>query len=221
MMFASPPEQTLEWSDAGVEGSFRFLKRTWAFAQQNEARIRSSGQPSADWSRASQGLKDARREIHLLLKQATYDLSRFQFNTVASAAMKILNTLERCVADAGESSPSHLNGLVREGVSVLLRLLSPITPHISQHLWSELGFGEDILEVAWPEPLAEALVQDEIELVLQINGKHRGSLRVPVEADSAAIEKITLASDTASKYIAGQSVKKVVVVRGRLVNIVL
>jgi leucyl-tRNA synthetase len=221
MMFASPPEQTLEWSDAGVEGSFRFLKRTWAFAQQNEARIRSSGQRSADWSRASQGLKDARREIHLLLKQATYDLSRFQFNTVASAAMKILNTLERCVADAGESSPSHLNGLVREGVSVLLRLLSPITPHISQHLWSELGFGEDILEVAWPEPLAEALVQDEIDLVLQINGKHRGSLRVPMEADSAAIEKITLASDIASKYIAGQSVKKVVVVRGRLVNIVL
>jgi leucyl-tRNA synthetase len=218
MMFASPPEQTLEWSDAGVEGSFRFLKRVWAFAQQNEAQIRA-GLLCRDqnWTDAGSQLKAARREIHLLLKQASYDLGRFQFNTVASAAMKILNTLERTAATHG--GPQY-DAFVNEGVSVLLRLLSPITPHISQYIWKELGYGEEILDAAWPEPLTEALAQDEFDLVLQINGKLRGSLRVPVNADKGAIENLALASAVVVKYIAGQAVKKVVVVPGRLVNIV-
>jgi leucyl-tRNA synthetase len=219
-MFAAPPEQTLEWSDAGVEGSFRFLKRIWAFAQQNETRIRLGlGRRDQDWTGASAELKDARREIHLLLKQASYDLGRFQFNTVASAAMKMLNVLERC-ASAARPGDAPYELLISEGLSILLRVLSPITPHLCQCLWHELAYGEEILHASWPEPLAEALARDELDLVLQINGKLRGNLRVPVDADKGAIEKLALASAVALKHIAGQVVKKVVVVPGRLVNIV-
>ena len=220
MMFGSPPEQTLEWSDAGVEGSFRFLKRVWAFAQQNEAPIQA-GNAGAAWSAATQAQKDARREIHLLLKQASYDLARFQFNTVASAGMKILNVLERVAGSHERAASATHDRLLREGCDILLRVLSPITPHVTQHLWSALGFGESILDAAWPEPDSAALEQQELDLVLQINGKLRGSLRVPADADQSAIEKLALMSHVAMKHIASQAVKKVVVVPGRLVNIVL
>jgi leucyl-tRNA synthetase len=198
MMFASPPEQTLEWSDSGVEGAYRFMRRVWAFghALKNQTATTEAG-----------GL---RREIHLLLKQANYDLSKLQFNTVASACMKMLNALEKTPADP------H----AREGFSILLRVLSPIAPHITHALWIELGFGADILQAPWPEPLEAALVQDEVELVLQVNGKLRGSLKVKVGADKTAIEAAALAHEMAQKFMEGQPAKKVVVVPGRLVNIV-
>ena len=198
MMFASPPEQTLEWSDSGVEGAYRFLKRLWAFGATLKA------------ANAGAAPSPLRREIHLLLKQANYDLGKFQFNTVASAAMKMLNALEKAPADP------H----AREGFSILLRLLSPITPHVCHELWRALDYGADILAAPWPEPLEEALVQDEIELVLQVNGKTRGSVRVPAGADKAAIETASVASEAARKFMEGKPAKKVVVVPGRLINIV-
>ncbi len=203
MMFASPPEQTLEWSDSGVDGSYRFLKRLWAYC----ARFDNPG-PAMDDRRA----KTTRFEIHSVLKQANYDFAKYQFNTVASAAMKILNALDRFAGGRNE--------VTEEGLSILLRLLSPITPHVCHYLWQELGFGEDILQAPWPEPLEAALAQDEIELVLQINGKLRGSIRVPAGATKEQIEQPALASDVARKYMEGKPAKKVVVVPGRLVNIV-
>jgi leucyl-tRNA synthetase len=203
MMFASPPEQTLEWSDSGVEGSYRFLKRLWNYC----ARFDTPG-PGMD----AQSAKAARFEIHSVLKQANYDFAKFQFNTVASAAMKILNALDKF---AGGRNP-----VTEEGLSILLRLLSPITPHICHHLWRELGFGDDILHAPWPEPLEAALAQDEIELVLQVNGKLRGSIRVAADATKAQIEQLALASEVAEKYMEGRPARKVVVVPGRLVNIV-
>jgi leucyl-tRNA synthetase len=190
-IFASPPTNTLEWSDESVEGSSRFLKRLWKFAS-------TFGKESSS--------KEARFEIHSILKQANYDLQKHQFNTVASAAMKILNVLEK--------SPS------REGLSILLRLLSPITPHVTHLLWRELGLGEDIMKAPWPEPDAAALEQDEVELVVQVNGKLRGSIKVPKAADRGAIEGLALANPNVQKFVAGQNVKKVVVVPGRLVNLV-
>jgi leucyl-tRNA synthetase len=198
MMFASPPEQTLEWSDSGVEGAYRFMKRVWALghALKSQAETGEAG-----------GL---RREIHLLLKQANYDLGKLQFNTVASACMKMLNALEKAPADP------H----AREGFGILLRVLSPIAPHITHALWIELGYGVDILQASWPEPLEAALVQDEQELVLQVNGKLRGSIKVKVGADKTAIEAIAIASPDAQKFMEGKPAKKVVVVPGRLVNIV-
>ncbi len=212
MMFAAPPEQTLEWSDSGVEGSFRFLKRLWAFAHAAKDCVISAGPVKGKLEAA---LANIRREIHLNLKQANYDIGKHQFNTVASAAMKVLNALEKAPRDNGDNG-----AVVAEGLSILLRLLSPITPHVCHALWRELGYGEDILKAPWPEPLAEALVQDEIELVLQINGKHRGSLLLPAGAAKETIEKAALASDAALKFLEGRPAKKVIVVPGRLVNIV-
>ena len=212
MMFAAPPEQTLEWSDAGVEGAFRFLKRVWAFGYANRAVI--AAQPAMP-AKLPAALAAVRREVHLTLKQANYDLGKLQFNTVASAAMKMLNALEK----APRQEPG-CDAVVAEGCSILLRLLAPITPHISHALWAELGYGADILAATWPEPLAAALEQDEIELVLQVGGKHRGSVRVAAGADKAAIEAAALATEAAQKYMEGKPAKKIVVVPSRLVNIV-
>ena len=210
MMFASPPEQSLEWSDAGVEGAFRYLKRLWHFAFENGEHLGSGRISEA----VEGGLKDARREIHLNLKKANDDYRRCQFNTVISAAMKMLNVLD----EAARFSGSGKTLVVREGFSILLRLLSPVSPHITQKLWKELGYGEDILDAPWPEPLDEALVQDEIELVVQVNGKLRGSVKVAKDASKEEIEKIAL--NQVEKYTEGKPVRKVVVVPGRLVNIV-
>jgi leucyl-tRNA synthetase len=211
MMFASPPEQTLEWSDSGVEGAFRFLKRIWGFGHTAHADIiQQVAMPAS----LPANLAAARREIHLLLKQANYDLGKFQFNTVASAAMKMLNALEKLPREDGYAA------VVSECFGILLRVISPITPHIGHTLWRELGYGDDILAAPWPEPLDSALTQDEEELVLQVNGKLRGSIKVKVGAGKTAIEEIALASEAAQKFMEGKPAKKVIVVPGRLVNIV-
>jgi leucyl-tRNA synthetase len=216
MMFAAPPEQTLEWSDSGVEGASRFLRRVWTYAHDHEALLESAagGLPAI----LPAPLASVRREIHAVLKQANYDIARHQFNTVASAAMKMLNALEaahKIAADDAARGP-----VVREGYSILLRLLSPITPHITHALWRELGFGDDILAAPWPEHDAAALIEDEIELVVQVNGKKRGDVRVPRDADRQAIERIVLESESVRKFVEGQAIRKVVVVPGRLVNVV-
>jgi leucyl-tRNA synthetase len=210
MMFASPPEQTLEWADSGVEGAHRFLKRVWAFGHG----LLGNTQKAIP-EKLSGNLADIRREVHLTLKQASHDLAKHQFNTVASAGMKILNALEKTGSDDAGCA------VASDGFSILLRLLSPITPHITSALWQELGYGDNIFDASWPEPLEAALKQDTLELVLQINGKLRGNVSVPAAADKAAIEALALASETAQKYLEGQTPKKVVVVPGRLVNIVI
>jgi leucyl-tRNA synthetase len=213
MMFASPPEQTLEWSDSGVEGASRFLKRLWHFAGE----FKDAGdRPNAASAAAGAALAAVRREVHQVLQQADYDMTRHQFNTVASAAMKILNALER----APQADDGARHAVLAEGLGILLRLLAPITPHICHHLWRELGYGDDILAASWPQPDPQALITDEVELVVQVNGKRRGSIRVPQDASRAAIESIAIADDTVQKFMAGQPVKKVVVVPGRLVNVV-
>ncbi len=204
MMFTSPPEDTLAWNDDGVEGAYRFLRRLWSYSE----RFKQGGGPAI----APDLQKATRLEIHTLLKQASYDMERHQFNTVASAAMKMLNALDRMVG-AGDTT-------AKEGLSILLRLLSPITPHVCQYLWRELGFGAEILDAPWPAVDESALVRDEIDLVVQVNGKHRGSVRVPSEASREAVERLVLESPSVQKHVDGQTVKKVIVVPGRLVNIV-
>ncbi len=226
MMFASPPEQTLEWSDSGVEGSARFLRRLWSFAFDHHSFFEgNNGLPiDIDWSAAPEQHQSIRREVHLILKQANYDLGRHQFNTVASAAMKVLNTLERAPiatkVELGRKTQPTYNALLLEGFGILLRLISPVTPHICHQLWRDLGYGEDILDAPWPEPDAGALVQDQIELVVQVNGKKRGSVRVPREADNKAIEGLVMADAEIAHALGGKAVKKFVVVPGRLVNVV-
>ena len=211
MMFASPPEQTLEWSDAGVEGAYRFLKRIWNFAQENKQLIKKEMNNETDWSKVAPEHKNTRFEIHSILKQANHDLEKFQFNTVASACMKILNSLE-----GAPSTPAILH----EGMSILLRLLSPISPHISDFLWCEIGYGEDILKAAWPVADPGALIQDEIELVVQVNGKLRGKILVPADADKQEIEHRATSEENVKRFTEGKIVKKIIIVPGRLVNIV-
>jgi leucyl-tRNA synthetase len=217
MMFASPPEQTLEWNDAGVEGAHRFLKRVWNFAQDYNAELRSRVPAASTLGKAKlpAALADLRRELHLVLKQASYDLGKQQFNTVASGCMKMLNALEKAPRDGADAAE-----VIGEGLSMLLRVLSPICPHLTHVLWRDCGFGDDILNAEWPEPAESALVQDEVELMLQVNGKLRGSLRVAADAAKDAIEAAALANEAAQKFMEGKPAKKVVVVPGRLVNIV-
>ncbi len=201
IIFASPPTNTLEWSDEGVEGSHRFLKRLWSYGAKFGAAAPAPADAAAD--------KAARFEVHSVLRQANYDLAKHQFNTVASAAMKILNALEKLPA----RTPA-----AQEGLSILLRLLSPITPHVCHHLWRALGFGEDVMQAPWPEPDPAALQQDEIEYVVQVNGKLRATVWVP--ASSTEEHTATLAMTAVEKFIAGKPVRKRIVVPGRLVNIV-
>jgi leucyl-tRNA synthetase len=215
MMFASPPEQTLAWSDAGVEGAFRFLKRLWSFCEKNSSTIAFGNriEGDADWS---VDLKEKRFEIHQVLQQANHDYERQQYNTVASAGMKILNALEKLPVAPAEPRAK----LMAEGMSILLRVIHPIVPHVTHNLWQELRLGGDLSEAPWPEVDKAALVQDEIELVLQVNGKLRGHMRAPKSADRGQLERLALAHEAVARFTEGQSVKKVVVVPGRLVNVV-
>ncbi len=224
-MFTAPPEATLEWNDAAVEGSYRFLRRVWNFgvkltgidAEAAEAAIQ--GAESLKDVQFGKEAKALRLEIHTVLKQVDYDYQRMQYNTVVSGAMKMLNALEDFKST---DAPGGLVALI-EGFGILLRVLYPATPHIAHGLWSSLGYANtlgDLLDAPWPQVDAGALVQDEIELVLQINGKLRGAIRVPAGADKAEIERIALASEDFHKHAAGAAPKKVVVVPGRLVNVV-
>jgi leucyl-tRNA synthetase len=217
-MFASPPEQTLEWSDSGVEGGYRFLRRLWVFSISVKDRLQPNvGSVASIADNAAKGL---RREMHALLKQADFDMQRRQYNTVVSATMKMLNTLEEA---AKQPVANDMNLALSEGLSILLRTLYPVVPHIGWTLWNELGFAAhhgDMLDTTWPTVDEAALVRDSIELVLQINGKVRGSVVVPASADQAAIEAAALATDAFIKFAEGKSPKKVIVVAGRLVNIV-
>jgi len=218
-MFTAPPEATLEWNDAAVEGSYRFLRRVWGFGHKLSA-IGGLGALAAGMSGQvlSKAAKALRLEIHTVLKQVDYDYQRMQYNTVVSGAMKMLNALEDFKpADAGDQAAAA------EGFGILLRSLYPATPHIAHALWRELGyaaqFGE-LLDAPWPRPDESALQRDEIELVLQVNGKLRGSVTVPASADKAAIEAAALASEDFQKIANGAAPKKVIVVPGRLVNVV-
>jgi leucyl-tRNA synthetase len=219
-MFTAPPEATLEWNDAAVEGSYRFLRRVWAFAHKHADALRDA--TARDLSQAplrAEG-KKLRRDMHLVLKQVSYDYERMQYNTVVSGCMKLLNALEDFAFDGSDGDAA----LRCEGVSLLVRMLYPACPHIAHALWSDLGFAKasgELLDAPWPAVDEAALVQDEIELVLQINGKLRGSVTVPAGADKAAIEAAALASDAFLKQANGAAPKKVVVVPGRLVNVVL
>ena len=217
VMFAAPPEQTLEWNESAVEGAHRFIKRIWGFAFKNEAVL--TGAPAEVPGELSAEAKALRREVHLVLRQVSHDFERMQYNTVVSGGMKLLNALEGYRHDGSAGSAAVL----REGFSVLLRALYPACPHITWKLWADLGYAGaqgDLLDAPWPAVVEAALVQDEIELVLQVNGKTRGAIKVPAGADKAAIEATAAASPEVEKFSEGRTPKKVIVVPGRLVNVV-
>jgi leucyl-tRNA synthetase len=219
VMFASPPEQTLEWNDAGVEGAHRFLKRVWSFSARHAQALQQATGRNLSAAPLRAEAAALRREVHLVLRQVSHDYDRMQYNTVVSGCMKLLNALDAFKPDASDGDLAVLC----EGTSVLLRALYPACPHITHALWSSLGFAgavADLLDAPWPVVDEAALVQDEIELVLQISGKMRGAILVPAGADKAAIEAAALASPEFAKFSEGKPAKKVIVVPGRLVNVV-
>ena len=216
-MFASPPEQTLEWSGSGVEGANRFLRRVWNFGYAQSATIQSALAGGAAPA-TGDAQKNLRRELHKLLQQADYDLKRIQYNTVVSACMKMLNTLESAKLDDSAQSKA----VIAEGYSIFLRLLNPVAPHITHVLWQELGYAGvhgDLLNAEWPQVDPKALEQSEIEMMIQVNGKLRGSITVSKDADKASIEAQALACESVRKYIE-TTPKKVIVVPGKLISIV-
>jgi leucyl-tRNA synthetase len=219
VMFAAPPEQQLEWSGAGVDGASRFLRRVWMYSSSQAGALRdaSDSLPSG----LSDAEKELRREVHTILKQANFDYQRRQYNTVVSAAMKMLNILEPIKLDqnAAISAP-----VLRECLSILLRVLYPVVPHLTHVLWKDLGFAKSfgpLLDAPWPSIDETALVQTELTLMLQINGKLRGDIKVPADASKEQVEALALRSESAQKALDGGTPKKVIVVPGRLVNIVI
>ncbi|MGB4674764.1 MAG: leucine--tRNA ligase [Azovibrio sp.] len=214
MMFAAPPEQSLEWSDAGVEGAYRFLRRVWkAVHEQVQA---GPVAPSARSAELSEAMKDLRRKLHQTIAKVKDDYGRRQqFNTAVAAVMELLNAYERAELDSDAG-----RALAQEILEAVVLMLFPIAPHIGQAAYAELKPGADAAQAPFPAVDATALVQDEIELMIQVNGKLRGSLKVAASAGQAAIEAAALASEAALKFMEGKPARKIVVVPGRLVNIV-
>ncbi|MES2770591.1 MAG: leucine--tRNA ligase [Pseudomonadota bacterium] len=235
IMFASPPDQSLEWSDAGVEGAFRFLKRLWRLVFEHVSlglAVPLSDTPQA-LDNLSADLKNLRRQLHQTIAKVSDDYARRkQFNTAIAAVMELLNAYSKfseAQSGANDSADSALlplrRALQQEVLEAIVLMLAPITPHISAALYAELRPSRAQLETAiplnFPKVDEQALVQDEVELILQINGKLRGSLLLPANAERSLIEAAALASEAAQRHLAGQTPKKIVVVPGRLVNIVL
>ncbi|MCL4696800.1 MAG: class I tRNA ligase family protein, partial [Burkholderiaceae bacterium] len=216
VMFAGPPDQSAAWSDSGAAGCYRFLSRLWSTAQKMAPALKHA---APDLAGASKGALALRREMHLLLKQVTLDYERLQYNTVVSGAMKMLNAI-----DGATFADTPADAAVRrEALSILLRALYPAAPHATHVLWAGLGFTArhgELIDAPWPAVDDAALVTDEIELVLQIAGRHRGAIRVSAAADRAAIEAAALASPEFARFGEGKPARKVVVVPGRLVNVV-
>ena len=220
VMFTSPPEQTLEWSDSGVEGSNRFLRRLWALCHQKQDLIaRGLKNPITGWTHAHPTIKKLRLEIYTLLKQADYDYQRIQYNTVVSACMKMLNAID----DATLDESIYAIAATAETMGVLLRVLYPVVPHITWSLWVELGFAAlygDLLDAPWPQVDDSALVTNELDLVLQVNGKLRGTLTVAREASKETIEQLATAHEAVVRNLDGRPPKRIIVVPGKLVNVV-
>ncbi|MDZ7594989.1 MAG: leucine--tRNA ligase [Thiobacillus sp.] len=209
-MFAAPPEQSLEWSDAGVEGAHRFLKRLWKLAYEH---VQGGAVAAFAGGELPEAAKTLRRQLHQTIHKVSDDIERRkQFNTAIAAVMELMNALARLDGDDAVT-----RSVRQEALEAAVTMLAPIVPHIAEALYAELRPGA---AMAWPAVDESALVQDEIELMLQVNGKLRGQIRVAATADKAAIEAAALASEAAQKYLEGQPPKKVVVVPGRLVNIV-
>lgn len=213
MMFAAPPEQSLEWSDKAVEGSNRFLKRLWRSVQEHVA---SGAAPALDVTNLNEELQTLRRQTHLALTKVSDDIGRrHTFNTAIAAIMELMNAVAKVTDESKQA-----RAVVHEALETVVLMLSPITPHISHYLWQQLGHDEAIVNVAWPEIDASAMVQDKVELMVQVNGKLRSKISVAADANKETIEALALADEGVQRFINGNEIRKIIVVPGRLINIV-
>lgn len=216
MTFAAPPEQSLEWSDQGVEGAHRFLKKLWQFASSHQTWLTDFDPSLVTLTECDNtDIQTAYKSLHSILQQATQDIEKLQLNTLVSAAMKLLNVLTAFKADSTDKQQ-----LIFEGLRTLLLMLSPITPHICHHLWISCHFGHNILEASWPKVNTKALITSQETLVIQINGKKRGEISVSTDAEREDIEKAASSDESIQRFIDGKTIRKIIVVPHKLVNIV-
>ncbi|HEY6483211.1 MAG TPA: leucine--tRNA ligase [Steroidobacteraceae bacterium] len=216
VMFAGPPDKSAPWSDTSAEGVHRFLKRLWAFGYEHRERIVAAA--AVTGMALDNAEKTLRHQLHVTLQQALFDLQRMQYNTVVSAAMKMLNALEGATRLPGAAA------VLREGLGILLRVLYPIAPHITHVLWVELGYARqlgELLDAPVPVPEEQALRQDELELVVQVNGKLRSRVTVAAGAGEEALKAVALADERVRRFIQNQPVRKIILVPGKLINIVI
>jgi len=230
ILFAAPPEQSLEWSDAGVEGAYRFLKRLWTLAYNNPWIIelnethKHSLTQSIDWTKISHSHRNLRRQIHEILQLARNDFERQQFNTVIASCMKLLNTLQtasQLLSSSTDDALHTIKHIIWQGLSILLRLLAPIVPHITHALWKELKFPGLIGKAAWPKVAADALTVEKIDWVVQVNGKLRAQLSLDIHYNDETLKAVILNDPQIKRYTENQTIKKIIIVPKKLVNIVI
>jgi leucyl-tRNA synthetase len=212
-MFAAPPEQSLEWNDSGVEGANRFIKRLWRLAHAN---LQVADMPILDAASLNDNQRDVRRKTHETIERVSNDYgNRQQFNTAVAAVMELCNEVSKLEDNGGQNS-----AVIREAVNAVIILISPIAPHVSQQLWQEFGNNNLVIDADWPSVDHSALIKTSIEIVVQVGGKVRAKLKVAADADKDSIEKMALSDANVQKFIAGKTIRKIIVVPGKLVNIV-
>ncbi|MCM2263717.1 MAG: leucine--tRNA ligase [Desulfuromonadales bacterium] len=212
-LFAAPPEKGLEWNDQGVEGSSRFLHRVWRLVGEHLAAVRGAG--AVDPGTLDESARDLRRQVHRTIRKVTDDIDgRFQFNTAIAAIMELINGI------SGWPDKNRHPAVLREALETVVRLLGPFVPHIAEELWRELGHGDGLEAHGWPECDEAALAASSVLIVIQVNGKVRGKVTVPVDADEQMVRETALADPNVARFLEGLTVRKVVVVPGRLVSVV-
>jgi leucyl-tRNA synthetase len=228
-LFIGPPEKEAEWNDTAVEGSYRFLKRIWARVCQNQSilcadkGVRAACEADTPVCRPDIGKmekpeRDLFRKVHESVKKITHDLDgAFHFHTAISSIMELMNAIDAVKVD--ENSSDQVKAVFRDAMEKVVLLISPFAPHIAEELWKELGYEGGILNAQWPEVVEEALHRDEIQMAVQVNGKVRDQILAPSAAGKEEIEKLAMANPAVLKWIEGKTVRKVIVVPGRLVNI--
>ncbi|MEP2652964.1 MAG: class I tRNA ligase family protein, partial [Paraglaciecola sp.] len=212
-MFAAPPEQTLEWVDSGVEGAHRFVKRLWTLVQENAS---SDNIVPLDKNKLSSDQKKLRRVIHKTIEKVTDDVGRRQtFNTAIAATMELLNHLQKAPQDNAQDL-----AVLREGINTLVLLLAPIAPHICHVMWKDLGHSNEVETAPWPVAEAAAMIEDEKLVIVQVNGKVRAKITVPADAAKEQVEALGLAETNVQQHTEGKTIRKVIYVPGRLLNVV-
>jgi leucyl-tRNA synthetase len=212
-MFAAPPDQSMEWSDTGVEGANRFIKRLW---RQVFVHLESNPNKETDFDGLNDEQEEIRRKVYATLTKVTDDMSRrYTFNTAIAANMELINDLSK-FKDHSEQSQA----VRQEALEKIILMLSPIMPHVTQELWDSLGNESTVMDEPWPEIDESALEQSKIQIMIQLNGKLRGKVDVDVDADDATVEALALENENVKRFLEDATVRKVIVVKGRLVNIV-
>ena len=216
ILFASPPVKELEWSDQGIDGAYRFLNRLWRLVEDLED-VLTPAMPTSAADPASDAAKGLRFKEHDTIRRATRDIeNEFQFNTVIAAIMELVNELYQVKDELRKTDPAALSS----AIATALTLLSPVTPHICEELWQAMGHETTLTGQAWPTFDEQALVKDEVTLVVQVNGKVRGKFQAPNNAPKDEVEKIAIELENVARFIEGKTVRKVIVIPNRLVNIV-